>query len=171
MRTTVRRNLMVGLGALSAVAIVGRKTAPGRVLRRGVDLLARRLRYAQGRLEGIRYRLAGRTPDPGVSDDVLADRIRSSLGSLEKRLDLPRIHVMVDDHVAILHGEIPAATDAAAIERAVSDITGVCGVESYLHVGLGAEETRPSAGRAQAAATPSPALRELLEAAERAGAT
>lgn len=171
MRTMVRRTLLVGVGAVTAVAIMGRKTVSGRALQRSADLLARRLRYAHGRLKGIRYRLAGRMPDPGVSDDVLADRIRSSLGSLEKRLDIPRVHVMVGEHVAILHGEIPATADAVAIEGAVTDLPGVRGVESYLHVGLGTEETRPSAGRAQAAGTPSVPLRELLDATERAGAS
>ena len=49
---------------------------------------------------GLVYRLAGRKPDPDVSDDILADRIRSTIGPLEKRLGVPRLHVMVEDHVA-----------------------------------------------------------------------
>lgn len=162
---------MFAAGVVTAAAVAGRETAPGRAVRRGVEELARRLRYTQGRLEGVRYRLAGRIPDPEVSDDVLADRIRSSLGRLEKRLDVPRIHVVAEDHIAILHGEVPEARDAATIERAVTDMSGVRGVESYLHIGLDTGGTRPSEGRALAKRVASPALRQLMDAAGNAGAT
>jgi uncharacterized protein (DUF2267 family) len=117
----------------------------------------------------VAYRLSGGQPDPTVSDDVLADRIRSTLGPLEKRFDVPRIHVMVEDHVALLHGEVPSVSDRAAVEWAVVQVSGVRGLESYLHVGLLPGDTRPSEGRARAAATPSPALRDLLGAAGEAG--
>ena len=50
---------------------------------------------------------------------MLADRIRSSLGPLEKWLDVPHVHVTVARHVAILHGEVGTEADATAIERAV----------------------------------------------------
>jgi len=143
--------LLAGAGALIAVAVVGRDTPPGRALRRGIDRAARRMRYAEGRLQGLGYRLAGRQPDPTVSDDILADRIRSEIGGLEKRLDVPHVHVMVQDHVALLHGEVPTARDAETIERAVREVPGVRDLVSHLHVGLGAGETRPSAGRAERA--------------------
>jgi uncharacterized protein (DUF2267 family) len=121
-------------------------------------------------MEGLRYSLSGGRPDPLVSDDVLADRIRSSLGRLEKQLDVPRVHVMVEDHVALLHGEVPTVADRSSIEWAVLDTSGVRGIESYLHVGLLPGDTRPSEGRAQAAESPSGAMRELLDAAVAAGA-
>jgi uncharacterized protein (DUF2267 family)/osmotically-inducible protein OsmY len=165
------RVLATAAAALGAVAVLGRGTPPGRALRRGVDELARRRRFAAGRVKGIQYRLAGRQPNPSVADDVLADRIRSSLGPLEKRLDVPRVHVIVDEHVVILHGEVPSATDAEAIEREVHGMAGVAGVESFLHVGLTAASTRPSSGRAQAESVPSPALRQLLDAAHNGGAS
>ena len=104
--------------------------------------------YAVASAPGILYRLAGRKPDPDVADDVLADRIRSSLGPLEKRLDVPRVHVMVEDHVALLHGDVPDVCDAAAIEHAVMRVSGVDGVESHLHAGLLVGDTRPSEGAA-----------------------
>lgn len=169
MRKVLGKTLIIGAGVGVAVAMFGRDTARRKV-RRGVDVLGRRARYGVGRLEGLRYRLAGRTPDPAVSDDVLADRIRSSLGGLEKRLDVPRVHVMVEGHVALLHGEVPSVADRSTIEWAVVNTPGVRGIESYLHVGLLPGSTRPSEGRAQADEAPSVAMRQLLDAAREAGA-
>lgn len=170
MRKVLGKTLMIGAGVGVAVAVLGRETALGKALRRGVDGLGSRARYAVGRLEGLRYRLSGRSPDPAVSDDVLADRIRSSLGGLEKRLDVPRVHVMVEDHVALLHGEVPSVADRSTIEWATLDTSGVRGIESYLDVGLLPGSTRPSEGRAQADEAPSGAMRQLLDAARDAGA-
>ena len=130
--------------------------------------VTRRLHNLQGASRGWRYRLAARHPDREVADDILADRIRSELGPVEKRLDLPHIHVMVEDHVALLHGEVATVRDAEQLERAVEAVPGVAGVESYLHVGLLRGDTRPSAGRD--VQSPSRALHELLAAAQHAGA-
>jgi len=74
---------------------------------------------------------------------------------------------MVEDHVAILHGSVGSEADALRIEDAVAKVSGVRGVESHLHVGLGRGDTRPSEG---AAAQPSAARRALLDAARDAGA-
>jgi hypothetical protein len=127
------------------------------------------VRYAVASAPGVLYRLAGRSPDPNVSDDVLADRIRSGLGPLEKRLDVPRVHVIVEDHVAIVHGDVPNELAACAIERAIMRISGVKGVESHLHPGLVGGDTRPSQGAA-VPQPPSAALSALLGAARDAGA-
>jgi len=129
----------------------------------------RRVRYAQGRLDGVRYQFAGRVPAPDVPDDVLANRLRSDLGKLEKRLDIPRVQVAVDDHFVTLHGDVGSVADAEAVERWVRHGPGVRGVESYLHIGLSAGQSRPSTGRAQQAVAPSPALHRLLAAATRPG--
>lgn len=171
MRTTRR---LIGLGMLAAgvvgtIATTSPDTRAGRVARRWTNRLARDVRYAAASAPGLAYRLAGRRPDPDVADDVLADRIRSSLGPLERRLDVPRVHVTVEDHVAILHGEVDTLAAAAAIEWAVLRVSGVRGYESHLHVGLVPGDTRPSRGRS-APQPPSDALRVLLEAAEGAGA-
>jgi uncharacterized protein (DUF2267 family) len=157
------------VGALlgTVAALKPRRTA--KTLRETARRLSQQARYAHGRLNGFRYRLAGRTPDPAVPDDVLADRVRSSLGPLEKRIDTPRVHVLVEDHVVVLHGDVPSKADAVAIEHEVRTISGVRGVESYLHVGLGAGSTRPSVGRAHNDANPSPALGRLLMAAHDTG--
>jgi BON domain len=156
-------------GVIGVVAASAPDSAVGRAARRLADRLARDVGYAAASAPGILYRLAGRRPDPNVSDDVLVDRIRSSLGPLEKRLDVPRVHVMVDDHVAIVHGEVPDERDACAIEHAIMRISGVAGVESHLHAGLVSGDTRPSQGAA-VPQPPSEALRSLLDAARDAGA-
>jgi uncharacterized protein (DUF2267 family) len=115
----------------------------------------------------VSYRLRGRHPDPEVAGNTLADRIRSTLGPLEKRLDVPHIHVMAEDHVALLHGEVTTDDGAHELEAAVAAISGVRGVESYLHVGLGPGDTRPSAGRV--VEQPSEARRRLVAATVAAG--
>jgi uncharacterized protein (DUF2267 family) len=156
-------------GVIGVVVATAPDSGAGRTARRLADRLARDVRYASASAPGILYRLAGRRPDPNVSDDVLADRIRSNLGPLEKRLDVPRVHVMVEGHVAILHGEVPGERDGVAIARAVMRMSGVKGVESHLHAGLAAGDTRPSQG----AVVPPPAsdaLCALLDAARDAGA-
>jgi len=159
----------IAAGVIGIVAAVAPDTPVGRAARRLAHRLTRDVRYAVGAAPGVVYRLAGRRPDPDVDDDVLADRIRSSLGPLEKRLDLPRVHIMVDQHVVIVHGEVPDERDARAIEHAIMGVSGVLGVESHLHPGLASGDTRPSAGAA-APQPPSHAMSTLLNAAQAAGA-
>lgn len=141
-RTATAAIAVVGLRALFGPETKGRKA-----LRRSGDRLTRDLRYWGGRWDGVSYRLLGRRPYPWVADDVLADRIRSSLGRLEARLDLPHVHVMVEDHIALLHGDVASAEDAVRIEKATTAVSGVLGVESFLHIGLISGDTRPSEGR------------------------
>ncbi len=166
-----RRTRWALIGAVAAAGAVVVASPPANTVKRKVRRTAirasSRFRYARGRIEGVRYRLRGREPDPIVIDNVLADRVRSSLGRLEHALDLPHVHVMVDHHVALLHGEVGSTHDAEEIERAVADVAGVAGVESYLHVGLGPWDTRPSAGHD--VHPPSAALQALVGAAETAG--
>jgi uncharacterized protein (DUF2267 family) len=135
----------------------------------GVVVLVKKpeLRVDKGRIEGLVYRLRGGHPDPDVDHNVLADRIRSTLGPLEARLDLPHVHVMVEEHIALLHGDVATEEQADAIEAAVAQVSGVAGVESYLHIGLLDSDTRPSEGRR--VHPPSEALRRLLTAAEAGG--
>lgn len=166
MRTATRR-AAEGLVLAGGIGLLVPRARANKLARQGLDGAGRRLRYLSGRLDGWSYRLRGRRPDPEVIDNVLADRIRSSLGGLEKRLDLPHVHVTVEHHVALLHGEVGTDEDADEIERAVAAVSGVEGIESYLHVGLAKGDTRPSEGRA--VHPPSPALRQLLDAATQAG--
>jgi len=169
-RTTKRIVQLTAMaaGAVGMVAASTPESALGRRARRLAARLARDVRYVAASTPGIVYRLAGRRPDPTVADDVLADRIRSELGPVEKRLDLPRVHVMVEDHVAVLHGDVTDARTARLVEHAAMRVSGVRGIESHLHCGLAAGDTRPSAG-ASGTAT-SPALSALLDAARSAGA-
>jgi len=133
-------------GVVGAAVASTSDTTFGRTARRIAHRLARDARYAAGCVPGLVYRLTGRHPDPNVSDDILVDRIRSSIGPVEKHLDIPHIHVMVEDHVAILHGEVTDDDDIRALEHAVMNVSGVRGVESHLHVGLVSGDTRPSEG-------------------------
>jgi uncharacterized protein (DUF2267 family) len=75
---------------------------------------------------------------------------------------------MAEGHTVLLHGEVPTDGDAETIERAVLDIAGVDGLRSFLHVGLGAGDTRPSEGRAHQ--PPSKAYNRLIGAARDAAA-
>jgi uncharacterized protein (DUF2267 family) len=166
------RQLVVRAGTVAAavgvVAVASGTTRTARAARQAGAALGRRTRDVQHRVAVTRDRVTAGSPDPDVSDDVLADRVRSVLGPLEKELDVPRVHVMVEDHVVLLHGDVPALTDADRIAHAALDVSGVVGAESYLHVGLLASDTRPSSGRFRAG--PSPALKKLLAAARAAGA-
>ena len=125
----------------------------------------------RGRAKGWVYRMRGGRPDEDVLDTVLADRIRSTLGPLEKRLDLPHVHVMSVNHHVMLHGCVSSEADVARLEEAVLAVPGVRSVTSELHVGLGPGDERPSAGRRHAVALhlPSPGLRRLTDAAAAAG--
>ena len=142
----VVRTVGLATGVLGAVIASTSDTTFGRAARGLARRLARHARYAAGRVPGLVYRLAGRHPDPDVSDDILVDRVRSSIGGVEKRLDIPHIHVMVEDHVAILHGEVTEDSDVRTLEHAILRVSGVRGVESHLHVGLAPGDTRPSEG-------------------------
>ena len=166
MRTAIKR-VLGGVVLAGGVVSLRPGTRANRLARREFDEAGRRLRYLSGRVRGATYRLRRQRPDPGVIDNVLADRIRSSLGALEKRLDLPHIHVMVDDHVVLLHGEVASDANVDELMDAVAAVPGVVGVESYLHVGLLSSDNRPSEGRA--VYPPSDALRRLLDAATGAG--
>lgn len=166
MRVSAKR--LVGGAAMAGGALALRPgSRTNRALSHQVEVASRRLHYLSGRLHGVSYWLQGRHPSPDVIDNVLADRIRSELGGLEKRLDVPHLHVMVNKHVAILHGEVGDQADADQIERAVKAVSGVMAVKSYLHVGLGRGDSRPSAGRTFHA--PSGALNRLLDAAVQEG--
>ena len=144
--TALLAALIAGTGI--AIRALRKPGTPAHRIARSASSRARRHAHrAWGRLRGLEYRLTGGHPEPDVTDDILADRIRSTLGPIEKRLDIPRVHVMVSDHVAVLHGGLGSRDEERAITEAVESISGVTAVESRLHVGLSAGSTRPSAGR------------------------
>src|SRR5260370_21397609 len=108
--TNTLKKVTGGARLESGAALIVRVQSQGRkAVRSTGDHLVRNVRKWTGRWTGVSYRLAGRRPDPGVSDGVLADRIRSTLGPIEHRLDVPRVHVLVADHVALLHADVETA--------------------------------------------------------------
>jgi osmotically-inducible protein OsmY len=127
------------IAACVAVAVgVGAKLGLDRLRKSGPQgqsiaaAARRRGRHTLGRARGLAYRALRRHPDTDVDDATLADRVRSSLGPLEKRLQVPRVHVTVENGVVILHGETPNSEAAAQIVNAVEGIAGVRGVRSHL---------------------------------------
>ena len=165
------RGLLGIVLGLAAGMLARRHVGPGthgrRVLVRDLRHMERRARRLAGRGPGLEYRLRRRHPDPDVPDDVLADRVRTSLGRVTGRLDLPHVHVTSEHHVVLLHGEVATAEQAALIEKSAASVSGVAAVRSFLHVGLIPGDTRPSVG---ARPTPSAALRRLHAAVVQAGA-
>jgi osmotically-inducible protein OsmY len=82
--------------------------------------------------KGLAYRAMRRHPSTNVEDSVLADRIRSTIGPLEKELHSSRINVTVEHGVAILHGDIESPEASAKIEDAVRAVAGVQDIRSHL---------------------------------------
>jgi len=167
MRKYLTNTVLRGASIIGSAVAVARGTEIDRVARRAAADVERRTRYLRSAWPGIRYRAAGGHPDVDVSDDVLADRVRSMLGRIERRLDIPPVHITVDDGVATLHGVVSTDLDARELEYATHRVPGICGVASYLHVGLRPSDTRPSEGRASQ--HPSAAYDALVEAARGAG--
>lgn len=155
----MHRRTVVGGVTLAGLAV---STRP---VRRAIR---RRIRYLPGRVSGFRYWFTGGRPNPFVDDLVLADRVRSQLGWVVRWLDVPHPNVMAENGVVLLHGVVRTDKDRAEIERAVHKVSGVDGVESYLHVGMLGGDTRPSEGRWEP--TRSAASERLLAAAADAGA-
>lgn len=145
----MRGERVVRLAAAGALAIgvtVLEAVIGPRFPRRRAEAVTRAARYQTGRLQGLRYRLAGRQPDPSAHGALLADRIRSASGPLERRLDNPRIHVLVEDHDVLLQGDVVSADQAETLVQAVYRVPGVRRVRSHLHVGLFSGDTRRSQG-------------------------
>ena len=82
--------------------------------------------------KGLAYRAMRRHPSTTVDDSVLADRIRSTIGPLEKQLHTSRVNVTIENGIAILHGDIESPEAAIKIEDAVRGVAGVHGIRSHL---------------------------------------
>jgi osmotically-inducible protein OsmY len=106
---------------------------------------------AQAGLRRTAGQVRGRAAQFDSSEDVdevtLADRVRSQLGPLEKRLDVPRVLVTVEGTTVKLHGEVPSPEDARTLENAAREVRGVTSLESNLAIGLSSGATRPSESR------------------------
>jgi hypothetical protein len=90
------------------------------------------LHRAVNQAKGLTYRVVRRHPSTSVDDSVLADRIRSTIGPLEKQLHVSRINVTVENGIAVLHGDIESADAVTQIEDAVRGVAGVQGIRSHL---------------------------------------
>jgi hypothetical protein len=137
----MRRLIAAGIAAAVAIGAKfgldklrghGSPTRPGKKATGPAADLGRRGRHVAGQVKGLTYRTLRRHPNADVDDATLADRIRSSLGPLEKRLQVPRVHVTVENGVAILHGDIPDTDAATQVARATEGIPGVREVRSHL---------------------------------------
>lgn len=124
-RTLLR--VVAALAATGAAASVARDAHLRHLLRHGLRRAERELHHLEGALRGVRYHALGGEPDPMALDSVLADRVRSELGRLERRLDVPHVHVSVRRHAATLHGEVGGEADAAEIEKRVLQVSGIWG--------------------------------------------
>jgi hypothetical protein len=82
--------------------------------------------------KGLAYRALRRHPSTTVDDSVLADRVRSTIGPLEKQLHNSRINVTVENGIAILHGDIESREAATQLEEAVRSVAGVRDIRSNL---------------------------------------
>ena len=131
----IMRKLLVTAAAVCAA--VGAKIGIDKLRRSGraestIADLRRRGRHLAGQTKGVAYHALRRHPDANVDDATLADRVRSSIGPLEKRLHVPRVHVTVENGTVILHGEVPSNEAEAEIVKAIDGIAGVRDVRSHL---------------------------------------
>jgi uncharacterized protein (DUF2267 family) len=126
-----RRVIIAALSGAATVAVVAGVRARRHQIWRS---MRRRQRYLEGRVRGLGYRVARRHPDPDVPDHVLAQRVRSVLGPIQKRLTTRRVHVIVCDHVVSLRGTVPSAEAAQTIVNATLGVSGVNSVISHLEV-------------------------------------
>jgi BON domain len=131
----IMRKLLVTAAAVCAA--VAAKIGIDKVRRSGraestIADLRRRGRHLAGQTKGVAYHALRRHPDANVDDATLADRVRSSIGPLEKRLHMPRVHVTVENGTVILHGEVPNNEAETEIVKAIDGIAGVRDVRSHL---------------------------------------
>lgn len=168
MRVTRRlvQGAMLGAGMIGAVVAASPDRGIGRGLRRAVRRIGIDARYVAAAVPGFTYRITGEHPDPDVSDEVIAERVRARLGLITSHLGVPPIRVHLVERVALLEGAVPRERDARRLERAALGVPGVQGVESHLHE----DRTMLPGESATSIVIPSLALSELCEAAGDAGA-
>jgi uncharacterized protein (DUF2267 family) len=163
--TSMSRKLIIrAAGLATIVALLLAAGVRGRHLtRRTARRTLRKARYLTGRARGIRYRLVHGGPPEDVSDAILVQRIRSKLGPLERRLDVPHLHVSSQDRNVSLHGVVTTADDLQQLEDTARAVSGVRGLSSHVRVGFGPGDARPSQGRVAASSM----MRNELRAAAR----
>jgi osmotically-inducible protein OsmY len=132
---------------MTVLALAGTVASLSRLalIRRGARAVSRWLHAAVNKPRG---RVLREQRDAEADDVVIADRVRSSIGTLLTDLDTPRIHVMAEGSKVLLHGDIISQEACERVEEAVRRVHGVESVESFLRVGLLPGDSRPSNGQA-----------------------
>lgn len=106
-----------------------------RATRRTLHTTTRVARYNAGKIQGATHMLRSAVPNghhPQIDDATITDKIRSEvLGrGLFSAMD---IHVDCYRGVAHLRGQVSSEKDVKALVTAVGRVSGVVGVESFLH--------------------------------------
>ena len=114
MRVTRRlvQGAMLGAGMIGAAVAASPDRGIGRWLRRAVRRIGNDARYVAAAVPGFTYRITGEHPDPDVSDEVIAERVRARLGVITAHLGVPPVRVHLLARVALLEGALPRERDA-----------------------------------------------------------
>ena len=102
-----------------------------RSVRRSSHLAARARSEAFGRVARFQHRR--RSDQPAPNDAVLADRVRSQLPR-DPALHRHALNINAENGVVVLRGVVDRPEQIRALVEAVSKVSGVRRVESYLHL-------------------------------------
>ncbi len=102
-------------------------------LRREARAISRRAHYQQGRIAGIRHRVAAGPDRPADDDHTLVDRVRSqTLGRMPELAH--RISVDAAGGMVTLRGQLDTPSDIDRVVDAVANTRGTAGVVNLLHL-------------------------------------
>src|SRR4051794_9368361 len=102
------------------------------IVRHAAGRAERFTRHAGGVAEGLRHRVTGSTPKPGMDDITLTRKVETVVFRPE-RAPKGSIDVNTVDGVVFLRGQVKNAAQIKAIEAAVRAVPEVRDVENLLH--------------------------------------
>lgn len=102
----------------------------GAKLRQAERSAEARLRYAEGKAEGVVHRVSAMPPEAPADDRMLADRILSELGD---RFPHETAELTVVDGTVELRGQVGDEAGKALLVAEVGRVPGVTRVENLLH--------------------------------------